>query len=174
MRTALTLAVLFVASPLGAQEPAASAWRVAAESAVAVAGEGGHPYLGGTASVERRGVRGLWFGGRAGGATGPVFSDIDCFAATCPRIEDGWAFAEATAAAEAASGGMAIRASVGVGGAYMLDGDRDGLVPQVSGGVGLDLYPVRAVGFGVRVDGVARARGAGAVVSTGLRVRLGG
>lgn len=170
MRALAWFFALASASAADAQTATASGWRVGTEAAVAGAHD--FAYLGVATSIERRGPRDVWLGGRVAALGGPL-ADVDCFSPPCSRVVEGWGSGEGTAAAEAVSGGMVLRAVVGLGGAYLIDDGDDRLVPQASAGLGVDLYPVRFVGFGVRVDGVARAIAPGVQVSTGLRIRLG-
>ncbi|WP_412062824.1 hypothetical protein [Rubrivirga sp. IMCC45206] len=172
MRLVLVLLVL-ACGPAQAQTP--PGWQIGTGAALAAAG--GHAYAGGTAAVEGRASRRLWVGVRAAQFVGPL-ADVDCFD-RCARIEQRWTSAEGTVAAEAVSGGMALHATLGAGGSVMVGAngvtreDRR-VVPMLSAGVGLDVYPVRRVGVGVWVDAVARSLAPGAQVSAGLRVQLGG
>ncbi|WP_412067322.1 hypothetical protein [Rubrivirga sp. IMCC43871] len=173
MRLVVLVLLVAASSPAKAQTP--PAWRIG--TGVALAAADGFAYAGGTAAIERYASRRLWVGVRAARSVGPL-ADVDCFD-LCPRIEQRWTSAEGTVSAEAVSGGMALHATVGAGGSVMVGAngltreDRR-VVPMLSAGLGLDVYPVRRVGVGVRVDAVARSLAPGAQVSAGLRVRLGG
>ncbi len=171
--TSMRLALL-LSLAAGASAQPSPGWRVVLDAGLAAGGDGAGsmlPYATAALSAERTGWRGLLVGARLSGGGSPL-ADVDCFEAIrCPDGVDGWGAAEATLAAEARSGGLAVRATVGAGLAYVVDRENR-VAPSVRGGVGLDLHPVRAVGLGVWAGAAARAVVPTVEGGLGLRVRF--
>jgi len=171
------------ASQATAQESASLDWRVAVEAGLTLSEA---PYGAVTLAAEQEAVAGLSLGLRATGAGklfdisyGLLSNDLPDPETGVPVVfypyPDEWAALETTASVKAQSGAMVIRAQVGAGATSWRQRERATEIgPMMTGAVGLDLYPIRAVGLGVQAEGALRGGFPYSYtrISLGLRVRV--